>query len=298
MSGFTAIDLAKLPSPEVVEQLDYEQIIATMLADLRARDEQFTALVESDPAYKILEVAAYREILLRARINDASRAVMLAYARGSDLENLAAFFGVERQLVDKGNSEAIPPVPPTYEDDNRLRKRVQLSLEGHSTAGPVGSYVFHSLAASARVKDVDVASPTPGEVIVTVLSDDEQGVPSSELLSAVESTLNAEDVRPLTDHLTVQPAEILTYEIEASLVLYTGPDAAVVQAAARQSVTDYVRRHHLLGNDITLSGLYASLHKEGVQRVNLISPAADIVVAPYQAAWCSGITITDGGRDE
>lgn len=298
MSGFTAIDLAKLPSPEVVEQLDYEQILAAMLADLRARDEQFTALVESDPAYKILEVAAYRETLLRARINDASRAVMLAYARGSDLENLAAFFGVERQLVDPGDSEAIPPVSPTYEDDNRLRKRVQLSLEGHSTAGPIGSYVFHSLAASARVKDVDVASPTPGEVIVTVLSDDEQGVPSSELLSAVESTLNAEDVRPLTDHLTVQPAEILTYRIEASLVLYTGPDAAVVQAAARQSVTDYVRRHHLLGNDITLSGLYAALHKEGVQRVNLISPVTDIVVEPHQAAWCSGIMITDGGRDE
>lgn len=298
MSGFTAIDLAKLPSPEVVEQLDYEQILAAMLADLRARDNQFTALVESDPAYKVLEVAAYRETLLRARINDASRAVMLAYARGSDLENLAAFFGVERQLVDPGDSEAIPPVPPTYEDDNRLRKRVQLSLEGHSTAGPIGSYVFHSLAASARVKDVDVASPTPGEVIVTVLSDDEQGVPSTELLSAVESTLNAEDVRPLTDHLTVQPAEIMTYQIEASLVLYTGPDAAVVQAAARQSVTDYVRRHHLLGNDITLSGLYAALHKEGVQRVNLISPVRDIVVEPHQAAWCSGITITDGGRDE
>ncbi|MEW8416216.1 MAG: baseplate J/gp47 family protein [Candidatus Thiodiazotropha endolucinida] len=298
MSGFTAIDLAKLPSPEVVEQLDYEQILAAMLADLRIRDEQFTALVESDPAYKILEVAAYRETLLRARINDASRAVMLAYARGSDLENLAAFFGVERQLVDPGNSEAIPPVPPTYEEDNRLRKRVQLSLEGHSTAGPIGSYVFHSLAASARVKDVDVASPIPGEVVVTVLSDDEQGVPSSELLSAVETTLNAEDVRPLTDHLTVQPAEILTYQIEASLVLYTGPDAAVVQAAARQSVTEYVLRHHLLGNDITLSGLYAALHKEGVQRVKLVSPAADIVVAPHQAAWCSGITITDGGRDE
>ncbi len=37
MSGFTAIDLAKLPSPEVVEQLDYEQILATMLSDLRNR---------------------------------------------------------------------------------------------------------------------------------------------------------------------------------------------------------------------------------------------------------------------
>ena len=298
MSGFTAIDLAKLPFPEVVEQLDYEQILATMLSDLRSRDDQFTAIVESDPAYKILEVAAYRETLLRARINDASRAVMLAYARASDLDNLAAFFGVERQLVDQGDSEAIPPVPPTYEDDNRFRKRVQLSLEGHSTAGPIGSYVFHSLAARAQVKDVDVASPSPGEVVVTVLSYDGQGVPPSELLTTVETTLNAEDVRPLTDHVTVQAAEILTYRIEASLVLYTGPDAQVVRATAQQTVADYVQRHHLLGNDITLSGLYAALHQEGVQRVVLKIPANDLVVAPHQAAWCTDISVTDGGRDE
>ena len=298
MSGFTAIDLAKLPSPEVVEQLDYEQILATVLSDLRNRDDQFTAIVESDPAYKILEVAAYRETLLRARINDASRAVMLAYARKTDLDNLAAFFGVERQLVDTGDSEAIPPVPPTYEDDNRFRKRVQLSLEGHSTAGPVGSYVFHSLTASAQVKDVDISSPSPGEVVVTVLSDDAQGVPTNELLAAVETTLNAEDVRPLTDHLTVQAADILTYQVEASLVLYTGPDSEIVRGVARQAVTDYVIRHHLLGNDITLSGLYAALHQEGVQRVDIISPLSDFVVAPHQAAWCTNISITDGGRDE
>ncbi len=298
MSGFTAIDLAKLPSPEVVEQLDYEQILATMLSDLRNRDDQFTAIVESDPAYKILEVAAYRETLLRARINDASRAVMLAYARKSDLDNLAAFFGVERQLVDPGDNEVIPPVPPTYENDNRFRKRVQLSLEGHSTAGPVGSYVFHSLTASAQVKDVDISSPSPGEVVVTVLSDDGEGVPSNELLAAVEKTLNAEDVRPLTDHLTVQAADILTYQVEASLVLYTGPDSEIVRGVAKQAVTDYVIRHHLLGNDITLSGLYAALHQEGVQRVDLISPLNDFVVAPHQAAWCTKISITDGGRDE
>lgn len=298
MSGFTAIDLAKLPSPEVVEQLDYEQILADMLADLRARDEQFTALVESDPAYKILEIAAYRETLLRARINDAARAVMLAYARGSDLDNLAGFFGVERQLVDPGDSEAIPPIPPTYEDDNRFRKRVQLSLEGHSTAGPIGSYVYHSLAADPHVKDVDVASPSPGEVVVTVLSDDGQGIPSDDLLGAVDVKLNAEDVRPLTDYVTVQAAEILTYRIEASLMLYSGPDAAVVKAAAIEAVTDYVRRHHLLGNDITLSGLYAALHKEGVQRVELTEPSTNIVVEPHQAAWCVDIEVTVGGRDE
>ncbi|WP_027853045.1 baseplate assembly protein [Marinobacterium litorale] len=298
MTGFSAIDLARLPSPEVVESLDYEAILAAMLEDLRSRAPGFSALVESDPVYKILEVAAYRELLLRARINDASRAVMLAYARGADLDNLAAFFGVERQLIDPGDAEAIPPVPPRYESDDRLRKRVQLSLEGHSTAGPVGSYVFHSLAASPRVKDVDVTSPEPGKVVVTVLSTEGIGMPDDALLAAVAQRLGAESVRPLTDQVRVQKPRILKYRVEAELRLYEGPDAEVVRQAAEAAARDYVARHHLLGNDITLSGLYAALHQPGVQRVVLQQPTRDLVIAPQEAAWCTQVSVQTGGRDE
>ncbi len=126
--GFTAVDLSQLPAPDVVELLDYETILAAMLADLRARDAAFDALVESDPAFKILEVAAFRELLLRQRVNEAARGVMLAYAAGSDLDQLAALFGVQRLVLDPGNPAALPPVPSSYEGDAELRRRVQLSL--------------------------------------------------------------------------------------------------------------------------------------------------------------------------
>ena len=48
-SAISTLDLSLLPPPEVVEQLDYEAILAEMLADLRARDPVFDALVDSDP---------------------------------------------------------------------------------------------------------------------------------------------------------------------------------------------------------------------------------------------------------
>src|SRR5688572_21280727 len=79
MSTFTAVDLSRLPAPAVVEQLDFEVIFSAMLADLRARDPQFTAITESDPAYKLLQVCAYREMIVRQRCNEACRAIMLAY---------------------------------------------------------------------------------------------------------------------------------------------------------------------------------------------------------------------------
>ena len=111
MSAFTTIDLSTLPPPSVVETLDFEAILAAMLADLQARDPAFTALVESDPAYKILEVCAYRELLIRQRVNDAARATMLAYATGADLEQIGALFGVTRLTITEADEEAVPPVP-------------------------------------------------------------------------------------------------------------------------------------------------------------------------------------------
>ena len=86
MSGFSAIDLAQLPSPNIIESIDFEAILQQMLADLISRDATFSAFTESDPVYKVLEVAAYREMLLRARINDTAKGVMLAYAVDADLE--------------------------------------------------------------------------------------------------------------------------------------------------------------------------------------------------------------------
>lgn len=56
----STIDLSTLPSPNVVEALGFETIFAAMLNDLCVRDPSFTALVGSDPAYKVLEVCAYR----------------------------------------------------------------------------------------------------------------------------------------------------------------------------------------------------------------------------------------------
>ena len=298
MSGFSAIDLTKIAAPKIVETLDFEQVLTDLTDDLKKRDETLTDLLESDPVMKILEVVAYREILLRARINDAAKSVMLAYATDSDLEHLAVLFGVERQLIEAGDDSVDPPKPPRYEDDERLRKRTQLSLEGYSTAGPVGSYIYHSLAASPLVKDVDVANPEPGVVEVTILSTQDHGWPDSQLMDAVRSRLNHKTIRPLTDRVSVSKPKLIRYTVTAHLILFEGPDAEVVRQTAIEKATDYVNANHLLGNDITLSGLYAALHQAGVQRVSLISPLNNIIVSADSAAWCENLTVEVGANHE
>lgn len=299
MSAFDVINLDKLPAPQFVEALDAEIILAEMKADLIARAPELANILalESALTVKILETCAYRELLLRQRVNDAGRAVMLAFATAADLENLGALFGVSRAIIQMADPNATPPVPEILEDDPRLRTRIQLALEGFSTAGPTGAYTFHGLSADPDVKDVGVVSPAPGEVEITVLSTIGDGTPDGALITSVYTALNADDVRPLTDLVTVKAASITGYTVDATLTLYEGPDSALVMAAAQTALTAFVEAHHRLGHDITISGLHAALHQTGVQKVSLSSPVADRVVASDEAAHCTSATIAFGGRD-
>lgn len=86
-STFTAVDLSRLPAPTIVETLDFDTIYGQMLAALQALVPAFDATVESDPVIKLLQVAAYRELLLRARVNDAARARFILIRRITRLRN-------------------------------------------------------------------------------------------------------------------------------------------------------------------------------------------------------------------
>lgn len=299
------IDLSQLPAPNVVEVLDYESVLSERkttllsLCDESQRDAVARTLqLESEPLTKLLEENAYREIIWRQRVNEAARANMLAYATGSDLDNLGANYNILRLVIAPTDETVIPPVPAILESDSDFRVRIQQAFEGLSVAGSVGSYQFHGRSADGRVADVSVVSPSPASVTISVLSREGNGAASQELTDIVYLALNAEDVRPVADRVTVQSAKIVTYEINAVLYLYPGPEVEPVRQAAEDKLKAYISAQHRLGRDIRKSAIYAALHVEGVQRVELAQPVADIVLDETQASYCSDYTLTVGGADE
>ncbi len=293
---YTAVDLSRLPAPDVVEALSYERIYAEMRAQLIALVPSFDAAVESDPAVKLLQVCAYREFLLRARVNDAARAVMPAFATGADLDQLAALVGIARLVIDAG--DATRGVAPTYESDDEFRRRLVLAPEGYSVAGPAGAYIFHALSAHPDVLDASATSPTPGQVVVTILSRTGDGTAPPAQLAAVAAYLSADTRRPLTDLVQVRAATIVPFTVVATITTYGGPDPAIVLAEARTRLDGYLARCHRIGLDVTRSGVFGALHVEGVQNVALAQPAADIVVDRTAATWCTAVTLTFGGVGE
>ena len=303
MSG--TIDLSQLPPPVVVEPLDFETLFAQRKAAFIAmypEDEQEeiarTLELESEPITMLLEENCYRELLLRQRVNEAARAVMLAYSTDSDLDNLAVNFNVERLTIQEEDDSVTPPVEAVMESDADLRTRTQQAFEGLSVAGPTAAYEFWGRSADGRVADISAVSPTPACVTISVLSREGDGTASDDLLSVVAATLNDEEVRPVADRVTVQSAEIVPYQIDATLYIYPGPEAEPVRQASEQQLQAYIAAQNRLGRDIRLSAIYAALHVEGVQRVELAQPVADIVLSDYQASHCTEYTITVGGYDE
>jgi len=299
------IDLSQLPAPDVVEALEYETLLAERKATLislyppeQQESMARTLALESEPIVKLLQENAYREVILRQRVNEAAKANMVAYAIGADLDQLGANNGVTRLTLTPADATTIPPTLAVMESDDDFRLRVAAAFEGLSVAGPTGAYEYHAKSADGRVADASAISPSPACVTVTVLSREGNGEAPADLLARVAAALNDEDVRPVADRVTVQSAQIVDYAIEAVLYLYPGPEAEPIRAAAEKKLAAFVSAQARLGRDIRKSALYAALHVEGVQRVELVQPATDVVLDKTQAAYCSGYSITVGGSDE
>ena len=299
------IDLSQLAAPQIVNVPDFETLLAERKAAFVAlypADEQAavgrTLALESEPITKQLQESTYREVLLRQRINEAAQAVMVAYALGGDLEQLAANYNVKRLTVTPADNDAVPPVAAVMESDDALRLRVPAAFEGLSVAGPTAAYEFHARSADGRVADASATSPLPAEVVLTLLSREGDGTADSDLLAVVEKALNSESVRPVADRLTVRSAEIIPYSVDAAIFLYPGPEAEPVMAAAKANLQKYIASQTRLGRDIRRSAIYAALHVEGVQRVELASPLNDVVLDKTQAASCTQWNVTNGGTDE
>jgi len=296
-SSPTTVDLSRFDPPNIVEQLDYETIFQRKVARVQALLPSFDATVDSDPAVKVLQVATYDEILLRADFNERLQQRLVAYATGSTLDHLGAAIGVAR-LVVVTPANGITRAAPVYESDDSFRARIVLGPEGFSVAGPELAYVKHAKDASGLVLDASATSPAPGEVLVSVLSVEGDGTASAALLDQVRAIVTDKKIRPVGDLVSVAPAEQIPFAVAAKLWTFSGPDPALILTAANAKLARYIADLRKLGRDIAMSGLYAALTVEGVQRVEILSPAASIICDLTQAARCTGIDVRHAGYDE
>lgn len=290
MSRFLALDLTQLAPPDLIEEINAEQIIAEQKAWILARWEAVRATrpdlppldtlgLESEPMTIIVEAYAYRETLVRALVNDKARAVLLAYATGNDLDHVGLSFDVARM-----SENSVP------EDDARYRRRIQLSPEAFSVAGPAGAYEYHALTTSMSIFDAAAFSPTPGAVHVAVIGAGIEPV-SDAVISALVRRFRDDHLVPLTDSVTIRRAEIVPVDVALDVWLPLGPDAALIEATIRTAVDNYFLSRARVGMNVFPAGFIAAAKLPAVENVTG-TPATPIVMEGHQIAKLETLTVT------
>jgi phage-related baseplate assembly protein len=185
------------------------------------------------------------------------------------------------------------------ETDARFRERVRLSPERFSTCGPSDAFRWWVMSCSTDILDVGVWSPSDGRVNVCPLMAD-GSTPSADLLTTIAGVLNDEKVRPLTDVVTVQAPEPVSYDISLTYYILHSHQRRVptIQTAVSAAITQYETwQRSVLGRSIRPSQLTDTIQSiDGVQRVEITQPGY-VPMDVWQIAQLGNKTVNYGGLD-
>jgi len=217
------------------------------------------------------------------------------------ISTLVDLYDYYSECVNTTESDGGSDVP----DDDEYYELMRSSMDAYSCAGARGSYVYFAKKVSTEIADVIANSPTPGVVKLYILMADGE-LASEEIKAEVLSACSADEVRPLTDHVFVEDAEIVTYDVSFRYYIQTGnPRSAADIAAAVQSAVEQYNAWQCgrLGRDINPSRLINMLMQTGIKRVELTAPAFTVLqdggskTVP-QVAVTGTVTILNGGYED
>ena len=195
------------------------------------------------------------------------------------------FSKVENITISNGGTD--------LEEDEVYRERLRLVPDSFSVAGSEGAYVFWTLSTSPEIVDVTVRSPKPCEVDIYVLTKD--GVPSEELRSQVLKVVNSDEIRPLTDKVTIKSPDVIDYKVEFDYYINKADEMNInsIKAKVQTAVNEYIEwQKSKLGRDIIPDELIKRLKLAGVKRTVITSPTYK-KLEPHQFAKCDASVVVN-----
>ena len=185
------------------------------------------------------------------------------------------------------------------EDNESYYERMRGSMESFSTAGPINGYIYWTKTVSPAVLDVAVTSPEACYVDVRVILRDGQEATEA-VLKEIEEALNASDIRPLTDIVTVSATETVDFSIDATFWIAqpNRESAAAIEREVRAAVDSFIIwQTSKMGRDINPSYLTKLMMDAGAKRVEVRQPTfqsvADIAVGKLKSK-----SVLNGGLED
>lgn len=215
--------------------------------------------------------------------------------------------GTIKSILDPGNVKNLKSVEniteseggSNRETDEDFYNRMRQSMGAYSTAGSINAYKYHVKSANSSISGVKVTRPEPGCVDAYVML---QGgkLPGTEMLKEIEEHISADDVRPLTDNVTVKAPTVREFDIDVSWYIQTGSGYSRQEAEERvqKAVEQYVQWQTAeIGRDINPSKLTELMMNTGIKRVTVKKPEFQ-VVGETEAAVLGQIRCVLGGEED
>lgn len=284
----TRDDLRALPSPQMVDNVEYQQILDGLVSDVRSIDPEFEAR-DSDPGMVLLREFAEYAYTLRQYIAVRAQAQLFPYATGADLDNLAAMVGVTRDVG---------------QDDEQLRLAMLdaplaqvIGTEPDIVASTKRAVPGHIFAATAWVDDVGVVqvrmTATPEGTDRRAHAHRLNGWVWPEDVETIIEYLNDDARKLITVEYNIKRAQIDSYRIVGE-VRYRSRDTDLdpLLLATYRRASAYIDDHIRPGLPLWQSAVAASLFGPGVVDVKLTLPA-DTPGKPDHA-WSNAKSVKDG----
>jgi phage-related baseplate assembly protein len=224
--------------------------------------------LEFDPIKIQAENAAFFELMLRDRVNQACRGITLAFGSGTDLDAIASRY---------------PGGVPRFdqESDARYRRRVWLSVNPLSPHGTAEAYEFWGLTAMPTLRDVRTKKVRPSlaenpVIVVACLMDANDPAPLRADLLQVRAYIQAEHRQGMTDEFRVIAPILTETPYEVQYTLYPGVNQDTAAADITTSLEALVEEQRWLGFDHTHAAIYKAAKISGVHNVKIIQPATDL----------------------
>lgn len=182
------------------------------------------------------------------------------------------------------------------ESDEDLARRIYLVPAGYSTAGPVDAYKYHALDYNPSISDAKITNPAPMEVDVRIIMKD-GALPTDGDIQGLQAHLRDNDIRPVTDHVTVAAPETVDYAINMKYFINQSDLNKVdtIKNEVNSAITEYINwQRGAIGRDINPSELTKLVINAGAKRVEIKSPVFTVIDATSVAKLTSQ-TVTYGG---
>ena len=244
-----------------VHNYNYEKILldtkASLIKKIQVYYPNFSSLSESDPMLKTIEIAAYRELLIRQKIKDTIKISLLSQSSGTSLNQLAHLILDENKYA-KNFTEIRTDISTFWNDTP------------YYTTGTKSAYqYFVRKFGNETIRDVNVVNKDHAVTIYILLNNENKLISSEKIKNDIQKKIENENIRRITDKINIQFAEIVNYTIEANITLDTNYSLEDIEVMIKAEIEKTTEKLFYLHKTISTKLFFKIFYKNGVKNVSL-----------------------------